>query len=48
MADVHHAQRGALLAAFVAAAVFITVHAWRRGARLEREAQAARDAGGGP
>jgi len=48
MADVHHAQRWALLAAFVAAAVFITVHAWRRGARLEREAQAARDAGGGP
>jgi membrane protein DedA with SNARE-associated domain len=43
MADVHRAQRWLLFAGFVVAAVWITVHAWKRGVRLEREAQAARD-----
>ena len=45
MADVHRAERWALLVVLVAAAVWISVHAWRRGTRLEREAQqASRDA----
>jgi membrane protein DedA with SNARE-associated domain len=43
VADVHRAQRWALLVAFAVAAVYITVHAWRRGTRLEREAAAARE-----
>ncbi|HEU5195293.1 MAG TPA: DedA family protein [Methylomirabilota bacterium] len=47
MTDVHRAQRWALLVAFVVAAVWITVHAWRRGTRLEREAQAGRDSAAG-
>jgi membrane protein DedA with SNARE-associated domain len=47
MADVHRAQRWMLFAAFVGAAVWITVHAWKRGLRLEREARAARDAAAG-
>jgi membrane protein DedA with SNARE-associated domain len=47
MTDVHRAQRWALLVAFVVAAVLITVHAWRRGTRLEREAQAGRDSAAG-
>ena len=48
MADVHRAQRWALLVVFVVAAVWIGVHAWRRGVRLEREAAAARDAAAPP
>lgn len=45
MADVHRAQRWLLFAGFVVAAVWVSVYAWRRGTRLEREARAARDAG---
>ena len=47
MADIHRAERWLLFIVFVAAAVWIGVHAWRRGTRLEREARAARDAAGG-
>ncbi|HEY2992241.1 MAG TPA: DedA family protein [Methylomirabilota bacterium] len=44
MADVHRAERWALLLLFVAFAVWITVLAWRQGVALEREAEAAREA----
>jgi membrane protein DedA with SNARE-associated domain len=48
IADVHRAQRWALLVALVVAAVWIGVHAWRRAVRLEREAAAARDTAAPP
>ena len=44
MADVHRAERWALLLLFVALAVWITVLAWRQGVALEREAAVAREA----
>ena len=44
MADVHRAERWALLLLFIAFAVWITVLAWHQGAALEREAAAAREA----
>jgi membrane protein DedA with SNARE-associated domain len=48
LTDVRRVERWAILLAFVAVAVFISFRAWRRGAALEREAQAAREATGGP
>ena len=44
MADVHRAERWALLLLFVALAVWITVLVWRQGVALEREAAVAREA----
>jgi len=48
LADVRRVERWAILLAFVAIAAFITFRAWRRGAALEREARAAREAAGRP
>jgi len=48
MTDVRRVERWAILLAFVAVAVFVSVRAWRRGAALEREARAAREAAGSP
>jgi len=48
MTDVRRVERWAILLAFVAVAVFVSVRAWRRGAALEREARAAREATGSP
>ena len=48
LTDVRRVERWAILLAFVAVAVFITVRAWRRGAAVEREAQAERDAAARP
>ena len=48
MTDVRRVERWALLVLFGAVAVFIAVRAWRRGAAVERQAQAERDAAGRP
>jgi len=48
LTDVRRVERWALLVLFGAVAVFIAVRAWRRGAAVERQAQAERDAAGRP
>jgi len=48
LTDVRRVERWLILLAFVALAVFIIVRAWRRGAALEREAEAERDAAARP
>jgi membrane protein DedA with SNARE-associated domain len=42
--DVRRVERWGLLLGFIALAAFIAVRAWRKGAALERQAQAERDA----
>jgi membrane protein DedA with SNARE-associated domain len=48
MTDVRRVERWAILVICGAVAVFIAVRAWRRGIAVERQAQAERDAAGGP
>lgn len=44
LTDVRRVERWGLLVGFIALASFIAVRAWRKGAALERQAQAERDA----